>query len=960
MTRALWILLGIGLAAQSSSAQENREYTSKTGNFRILYPDSWKRGGRPPENFEVVLTRGVTVIMIAAAETNATPEDIAEDVETNTKVLMDGSWRESRRELTVAGERSIEDRFSVHNKGFDGDLIVAVFCHQGIAYRVVAVSPNADEGDFLSDFHFVLKNWSFSKDRKDWLKKNEGEPATLAMLGGRIEFQLNRPRWNERTFEEQTSWQTLDFATFILFAGGGWITVEVLKANGSPDQELNRLGHDLARYFADSRIAVARADLSTGAGWSVSVQGKLNGEPRFLRGIAVVEGDLVVRAWIECQPSRREETLRDWKQLTASLVFHAPGAGPQPPAWTPVHDSRTSSPAEVDPVHAVSRPLLNSARAQALLALSPDLSRAAFSGDGHAYVEDLATGRRVLLPEEPDHGSAFAWSADGDRLAFAGEKVVTVVSIKEGKSEKLELRASSLAFGGAGLDLFAAATLSDPTPPFRTSTLLRVPRDGGKPDTLVSFPLSRVTCVAVSPDGKRLAVGTNERMSRRSIAGANLFVGEVNGTGMKCVTEGAEEVTAVAWAADGSSLLFLRRLAVDAEGHVPAWGGPRDVWRVPAAGGSAVNLTRCGNVGGFALAGERIAIEFDDWRIPENARGVFEARVPDLEKATAGLALPIPLDRAGHSRALEARLAPLLAGRKIGEIVPTAEFVAELAKEFSRAAGETCGSRLDFSAESLDVFASLLSDIDASAPLLLTAAGAYYGETLRQVSGAAWSLGPEPLQGLLKPADSPESLAVDVVHPWADIAAVLGGSEDSWLIDAETARADSRRKPILLVHPPSRAMEAVRTFEGKGLEEARRLLDSGDVARALPIFLEELRRFPRNDELALYVVAACDAAGLEEAADRFVSDAVDAGTEVIELLTRRADSLAKSEPAKARELYRRAAHGHWGTCDAFIKLGKSYAATGEHALAESCWRQAWRGAQAGQQAELKTLMGAPR
>ncbi len=958
MTRPLWIVLSLVLAAQVSPAQENREYTSKSGNFRMLYPDSWKRGGRPPENFEVLLTRGVSAIMIAATETNVTPEDIAEDVESNTKMLMDGAWRESRRELAVAGERAIEDRFNVHNQGFEGDLVVAVFCHQGIAYRVVAVSTNIEDGDVLSDFHFILKNWSYSRDRDDWLKKNEGKPAPLAMLGGRVEFTLNRPRWRETTLEDETSWQTLDHAGFALFSGGGWISVEVVKANGAQDQELNRLGHDLARYFTDSRIAVARADLSSGAGWCVSVQGKLKGEPRYLRGFAAVEGDLVVRAWIECQASRREDTLRDWKQLASSLVFHPQGKGPQPPAWTPVLDSGPASRAELDPAHTVSRPLLNFARAQALLALSPDLSRAAFAGEGRSYVEDLSTGRRSLLPEEVGRGTAIAWSADGRLLAYSGDKAVTVVNLQDGKTAKFEIRASSLAFGGAGFDLFAAVTGPDPGARFHTSTLLRVPRDGGKRDTLVSFPLSRVTCVAVSPDGKRLAVGTNERLPRRSESGANLFVGAIDGTGMTRVTEGAEDVTAVAWTADGASLVFLRRLAVDGEGHVPSWGGPRDLWRVPAGGGAAVNLTRCGTVTGFVLAGDRVALEFNDWRLPEAARGVFEARIHDLEKATAALPLPAPLDRAGHSRAIQERLAPLLARKSIGEIVPTAEFVAELAKGFAAAAGDVCETRLDFSAESLDRFSALLSEIDVSSPLLLAAAGAYYGETLRLVSDAQWSLGPEPLQAWLKPSDPPASLVADVVQPWADVAAVLAGSEDAWLLDADSARRESRRKHILLVHPPSGAQEAVRAFEGKGLEDARRLLDAGEVARALPIFLEELRRFPRSDELALYVIAACDAAGLEDEARRFVADAVDAGTEAIALLVRQADALAKSEPGKARELYRRAAHGRWGTGEAFIKLGKSYDATGERALAESCWRQGWRGADEGQQAELKKLMGA--
>jgi predicted Zn-dependent protease len=150
--------------------------------------------------------------------------------------------------------------------------------------------------------------------------------------------------------------------------------------------------------------------------------------------------------------------------------------------------------------------------------------------------------------------------------------------------------------------------------------------------------------------------------------------------------------------------------------------------------------------------------------------------------------------------------------------------------------------------------------------------------------------------------------------------------------------------------------KAVRTATGPEYYEARKKLDAGEVRPALDLLARELERRPKNRTLAMEVVGLCEAARMTEEAKALTKKAVEAGNEVPELLMRYAENLA-DDPAKAREVLRKAAQGDYPPAAVFLRLGKAYAAAGDRALAEACWRRGFEQATAVEKSEIHSLMG---
>jgi tetratricopeptide (TPR) repeat protein len=167
-------------------------------------------------------------------------------------------------------------------------------------------------------------------------------------------------------------------------------------------------------------------------------------------------------------------------------------------------------------------------------------------------------------------------------------------------------------------------------------------------------------------------------------------------------------------------------------------------------------------------------------------------------------------------------------------------------------------------------------------------------------------------------------------------------------------------RKLILVYPPAQAEEALRAATPADYRRARELLDVGDVKPALDLLAAEMKRHPRNDRLAREVIGVCRSARQTGLADDLTRRAVEGGTEVPELLLRHADRLAKAEPRKALEYYRKAARGPWPPAEAFLALGRHYAAAGRTDLAECCWRRAHRNANASQRVEVRKLLGLPQ
>lgn len=347
----------------------------------------------------------------------------------------------------------------------------------------------------------------------------------------------------------------------------------------------------------------------------------------------------------------------------------------------------------------------------------------------------------------------------------------------------------------------------------------------------------------------------------------------------------------------------------------------------------------------------------DTWLLNPSQAGVFCMDAAALEKATSGRPEPKVFDPESAAEALSARIR-----EKIGDVsqfIPTEASLAEIAEAFAAAAREICGVDLDFQPDSLDRLRDLQYRLSARNSALLLGIGACYGETIRRSFGAEWKLKPVPFADWAPRGTYEDNPLVQVVLPFTDAVASSLDSESYGMWSGDSFAEREQGQKVILVYPPSHAAAAAREAAGEDYFKARTLLDEGKVKDALDLLVKEMERRPRNRALAQTVIGICEAAEMPDAVLILTRRAVDAGSEVPDLLVRYADDLAKTDPARALPYYRKACSEYWQPAETLIKTGDAYAAAGNPAVAESCWRRAWRNAEEGEKREIRRRMGIP-
>lgn len=244
-------------------------------------------------------------------------------------------------------------------------------------------------------------------------------------------------------------------------------------------------------------------------------------------------------------------------------------------AWLP-----TASAAEVDWVRSP--------------AISPDGSRVVFTYGGDLWTVDASGGRATQLTSHVGHETSPVWSRDGSRIAFAadwhGNDDVFVVDATGGPATRLTHHSdwdTPSAFSPDGGHVYFSGRRHDAPDAVLPSAFLpelyRVPVTGGRVEQVLTTPALAAT---LSPDGARIAYedlkGYEDPLRKHHVSPVARDVWVVTpatGRHVRLTDFGGEDRNPV-WSPDGTELFFLS-----------ARGGTFNVWRLPADGGEATQVT---------------------------------------------------------------------------------------------------------------------------------------------------------------------------------------------------------------------------------------------------------------------------------------------------------------------------------------------------------------------------------
>jgi hypothetical protein len=170
----------LSLALVVGPADDGTSFSFPEGNFKLTYPDGWRKLKPPNENVQFAIQRTSRIIMVAAGETRNTVEEVLENYQAGIKFQADAVKELDHQETKVAGERAITMTWEMRQTGTKMTMVTTVFVHQGIAYQIIGVRPRGEDQTFNADYKSIIDSFTFLKERKEWLAKFEGKPARTA------------------------------------------------------------------------------------------------------------------------------------------------------------------------------------------------------------------------------------------------------------------------------------------------------------------------------------------------------------------------------------------------------------------------------------------------------------------------------------------------------------------------------------------------------------------------------------------------------------------------------------------------------------------------------------------------------------------------------------------------------------------------------------------------------------
>lgn len=521
MTELLLVLLAY--------SQDTEVHVFKDLNFRCGSPRNCPRVRSPNKRLTLAFTDGDRTFMVIAMKTDADLGTWVEAVETEQRTVFQKRKELVREDRKLASEACVFQKLDVVVNGIAATVYETLLVHQGIAYRLVAFGTE-DSKAFLDDCDAWLKSFEFLGDRKEWLDQLEGKPARSALAGGLVSFPLNRPRWKEVTFDQDTEYGYLDEATFQILSGGAWVYVRIRETRRDAAAELEDLKHRFLGRLKNSKST----PFQVGEVSCVDVSGEFQGMRRSIRAAAFVREDLFVEVSLESVPTRYEATRLDWERLVRELQLQSRSSPKEPPAFSSrVYGSERKLDPGLQAFLPGARRFLPAAGNRTLLQISPDGATAAILLENRLFLQDVATGRLRPLPDLWTTLPHIAWSKDGARIATASiEEGIVVVEISSLQATRIDVPAFRVSFGPAENELLACTRTTKLTSAIQSGKLevVRLPR--GERRVFLEFPLSRIDLATPSPDGRSVALVCNKDYPRTATEGGHLYVCNADGSGL--------------------------------------------------------------------------------------------------------------------------------------------------------------------------------------------------------------------------------------------------------------------------------------------------------------------------------------------------------------------------------------------------------------------------------------------
>jgi hypothetical protein len=488
-------------------------------------------------------------------------------------------------------------------------------------------------------------------------------------------------------------------------------------------------------------------------------------------------------------------------------------------------------------------------------------------------------GGMSAVPSREDRArvlqGAAAWTSDGRSVYFARAcGHLWRCDVASGGLERLALDGSSpvpvpddrdqIVFVRSS-PVLKADLPGRPAPPDRTEVVTANLRDN-KVRVLVPSSPSSWRNLAVSPDGKRLALVSDRGYEHQDPRRWRVFAVELNGSAEpRPLTPPALSVGSVCWSADGKHLVYSRsQEPPPAEFWTEEHGGANReldlfVWdfaggretRISRGGGCySPNVTSDGELYFLASMDERRGSNVRLQKMSLAAALAYASEDPDSPSRTArGWAelAPEVLQQAGLSAEADG-------------VQGNPESLARLADGFDKSFRQRFQTAPPATVAGFDHLRREVRVLDLPPEArrqLAIVLGAAEGEFLRRKGLASWALGPGPLLGRIGPAgtENTDSLFGCVCNPFhippgpVSFAARESGDD---ALGEMVRRAQGRM--LVLTNDQAAGQKAVDALTDPDLDRAVALLKE-DRAKAATVLLDLCRskKHERNDRLALYV-----------------------------------------------------------------------------------------------------------